>query len=188
MRDSPWFKQVVDGISADDYLYWLPEVGVISVYDDGLYDRSDLDILSPGMRDHVVQYLTQHDCRQKRGKCIVAPDSKGHFWLSKPSVLLATSPYDVTDSLPRQPGDVYILTPTQASAFVLENLPLQTAVAVIEGLGKQQPMNIGKLEDYLPPHFNKPDLLGAFTYLRSQQKAVRAKSGMKFKRALGSFF
>jgi hypothetical protein len=188
MRDSPWFEQLVDGINADDYLYWLPEIGVISVYDDGLYDRSDLDLLSPGMRRYVAQYLTQHGCRQKRGTCIAAPDSLGHFWLSKPSVLLAASPYDVTRSIPRQPDDIYILTPTQASAYLLDNLPLQPAVAAIEALGKQQPMNIGKLEDYLPEHFDKPDLRGAFTYLRTQQKAVRAQSGMKFKRALGSFF
>jgi hypothetical protein len=49
-------------------------------------------------------------------------------------------------------------------------------------------MNIGKLEDYMPDHFDKPDYRGAFTYLRTQQKAVRGQSGMKYKRALGSFF
>lgn len=188
MRDNPWFEQLVDGINDDDYLYWLPEIGVISVYDDGLYDRSDLDLLSPGMRKHVIHYLKQHSCRQKRGTCIAAPDSLGHFWLSKPSVRLAASPYDATRSISRQVDDVYILTPTQASAYLLDNLPLQLAVAAIEALGKQQPMNIGKLEDYMPEHFDKPDYRGAFTYLRTQQKAVRAQSGMKYKRALGSFF
>lgn len=188
MKNNPWFEQVIDGISADEYLYWLPEIGVISVYDDSLYDRSDLDILSPGMRSHIAQYLKQHDCRQKRGTCIAAPDSSRHFWLSKPSVLLATSPYDATRYIPRKDGDVYILTPTQAAAYLLDNTSLQTAVAAIEELGKQQPMNIGKLEDYMPEHFDKPDCRGAFTYLRTQQKAVRAQPGKKFKRALGSFF
>jgi hypothetical protein len=188
MRDNPWFEQLVDGINDDDYLYWLPEIGVISVYDDSLYDRSDLDLLSPGMRRHVTQYLEQHGCRHKRRTCIAAPESLVYFWLSKPSVLLATSPYDVTRSIPRQPDDIYILTPTQASAYLLDSLALQPAVAAIEALGKQQPMNIGKLEDYMPEHFDKPDLRGVFTYLRTQQKAVRTQSGMKFKRALGSFF
>jgi hypothetical protein len=103
-------------------------------------------------------------------------------------VRLATSPYDATRSISREVDDVYILTPTQASAYLLDNLPLQLAVAAIEALGKQQPMNIGKLEDYMPEHFDKPDYRGAFTYLRTQQKAVRAQSSMKFKRALGSFF
>ncbi|MFQ3172623.1 MAG: hypothetical protein ACI9DG_002664 [Oleispira sp.] len=36
----------------------------------------------------------------------------------------------------------------------------------------------------MPEDFNR----GAFTYLRTQQKAVSAQPGMKFKRALGSFF
>jgi hypothetical protein len=184
MRNNPWFEQVIDGISADKYLYWLPEIGVISVYDDSLYDRCDVDILSPGMRSHIVKFLKQHGCRQKRGNCIAAPDSIGHFWLSKPSIVLASSPYDATHYLPRQAGDVYILTPTQASAYLLDNLPLHAAVAAVEELGKQQPMNIGKLEDFMPEDFNR----GAFTYLRTQQKAVRAQPGMKFKRALGSFF
>jgi hypothetical protein len=188
MLSSPWFEQIIEEINTDDYLYWLPQIGVISVYDDSLYDRSDLDILSPGMRRHAVNLITQHGCRQKRGACIAAPGSIGHFWLSKPSVLLASSPYDATCYLPREQGDIYILTPTQTSAYLLDNLPLQTAVAAIEALGKQQPMNIGKLEDYMPEHYDKPTYRGAFSYLRTQQKAVRANSGMRFKRSLGSFF
>jgi hypothetical protein len=188
MRNSTWFKQFTEEICADEYLYWLPQVGVISVYDDSLYDRSDLDLLSPGMRRHVVSYLKKHGAKQKRGACIAAPKSIGHFWLSKPSVLLATSPYDATIYLPREQDDIYILTPTQTAAYLIDNLPLQEAIAAIESLGKQQPMNIGKLEDYLPEHFDKPTYRGAFTYLRTQQKAVRANSKIKFKRALGSFF
>ena len=188
MRNSPWFEQVIEEISTDEYLYWLPQIDVISVYDDSLYDRSDLDLLSPGMRRHVVNHLIQQGGKQKRGTCIAAPGSIGHFWLSKPSVLLATSPYDATRYLPREQGDIYILTPTQTAAYLLDNLPLQTAIAAIELLGKQQPMNIGKLEDYLPEHFDKPTYCGAFSYLRTQQKAVRASPGMKFKRSLGSFF
>jgi hypothetical protein len=187
MLNSPWLEQVIDGIKTDGYLYWLPEIGVISVYDDNLYDRSDSDLLSPGMRRHIAQFLKQFGGHQKRGTCIAAPDALGHFWLSKPSFALGASPYDATRYLPREQDDIYILTPTQASAYLLDHLPLPAAVTAIESLGAQQPMNIGKLEDYMPEHFDKPVYRGALNYLHTQQKAVSVQPRMKFKRTLGSF-
>ena len=111
----------------------------------------------------------------------------GHFWLSKPSVALAASPYDATRYLPREQDDIYILTPTQAAAYLLDHLPLEAAVTAIETLGAQQPMNVGKLEDYMPEHFDKPVYRGALNYLYTQQKAVSVQPRMKFKRALGNF-
>jgi len=64
---------------------------------------------------------------------------------------------------------------------------LETAVTAIETLGAQQPMNVGKLEDYMPEHFDKPVYRGALNYLHTQQKAVSVQPRLKFKRALGNF-
>ena len=46
-------------------------------------------------------------------------------------------------------------------------------------------MNIGKLDDFMPEHFDKPVYRGALNHLRAEQKVVRAQPKMKFKRTLG---
>jgi hypothetical protein len=160
---------------------------VISVFDDVKYDRSDIDILGPGMRRYVTKFLTALDCKTRSGSCIVHRQSGLNCWLPKPSVL-AASPFDITRYQPRDPEDIYILTPTQTAAYLFQHMDFDLAIIAIFEMIKTQPVNLLKLLDTLETHRERQYYAPVVRYLLDCQKQGVKQAGMKFKRSLGSVF
>lgn len=184
---TPFQQKLIKAIGSNDYLLWHESLGVISVFDDIQYDRSDIDILGPGMRRYVSQFLTTLDCKARSGRCIVHRDSGVKFWLPRPSVL-AASPFDITRYQPRDAGDIYILTPTQTAAYFFQQIDFDWAIIAIGEMIKSQPVNLLKLEDTLQHQRERSYYAPVLRHLLNCQKLWVKHNKMKFKRSLGSVF
>ena len=182
------FQQALDkAILKDAHLLWHESIRVISVFDDVRYDRSDIDILGPGMRRHVSKFLIQLGCKARSGGRIVEPDSGLNFVLPKPSIL-AASPFDITRYHQRGADDIYILTPTQTAAYYFQAMDFDLAIMAIAGLIQTQPVNLLKLLDTLEHHRERKCYEPVLHYLLACQKHAVKQGGMKFKRSLGAVF
>ena len=158
-----------------------------SVFEDVKYDRSDIDILGPGMRRYVTNFLTTLDCKTRSGRCIVHRHSGLNCWLPKPSVL-AASPFDITRYRPREPKDIYILTPTQTAAYLFQHLDFDLAIIAIFEMIKTQPVNLLKLQDTLQHHHERHYYAPVLRYLLDCPQPGVPPGRMKFKRSLGAVF
>jgi hypothetical protein len=180
-------RDLVEIIGGDEYLLWRDSIRVLSVFDDVRYDRSDIDLLGPGMRRYVSQVLTGLECKAKSGKCIEHSDADIKCWLPKPSVL-AASPFDITRYQPREANDIYILTPTQTAAYFFQQLDFDLAIMAIGDMIESQPVNILKLLDTLNSRRERSYYAPVLRYLLDCQKQVVSQPGFKFKRTLGAIF
>lgn len=181
------YGSIAVAASSDSYLHWVDEINVLSVFDDVLYDRSDIDILSPAMRHFAAKFLKHQGYKQINGQCFSSQDRKEKLWMPKPSVL-AASPFDIARYVKRSEGDALILTPTQTAALLLDSLKLDKAVEAIVLLIEQQPINLLKLHDHIPEYHQRNAYVEAFPYLRYCQRKVVENPKMRFKRSLGSIF
>ncbi len=181
------FNDLIEATANDDYLHWVYELNVLSVFDDIKYDRSDIDILSPAMRHYAAKFLKNQGFRQKSGQCFISRDCEEKLWMPKPSVLGA-SPFDITRYIKRDVSDAIILTPTQTAAFLFDRLELKDAVSEIAVLIEQQPINLLKLRDHIPRYGDRERYTQAFPYLRFCQRKAIERPHMRFKRSLGSVF
>lgn len=160
-------------------------LNIFSVFDDLKYDRSDADIMSPGMRTHAVQHLKPLGFRQTAGSVLHNREEDLFCFIPKPQVLGA-SPFDVTRYTPKRNRDYYILTPTQTACQIIDSYPLDEAVGKITALVQKQPINLYRLLDYLekkPAHDAIREVLGHFKAV--QRKAVQSEP-LKRRKALGS--
>jgi hypothetical protein len=180
-------QQLITAIGKDDYLLWHESIRVISVFDDVKYDRSDIDILGPGMRRYVTKFLTGLGCKTRSGSCIVHRHSELNFLLPKPSVL-ASSPFDITRYQSRERKDIYILTPTQTAAYLFQHMDFDLAIIAIFEMIKTQPVNLLKLQDTLQHHRERQYYAPVLRYLLACQNQGVKQEQMKFKRSLGAFF
>ncbi len=181
-----WQASLIMAIERDPYLYWHQQLRIISVFDDVRYDRSDLDLLSPAMRQHIVKQLKQLGCKQARGQQLISPNGNV-LWMPKPSVL-GSSTFDIGKYTKRAEHDIYILTPTQAAAYWLDNGELEPAVEAIANMIKQQPCNLRKIEDHIGSNPKRKAYIQAMPYLRKVLRESQEQPEMKFKRSLGSVF
>tara|TARA_Y100001934_G_scaffold255735_1_gene323044 strand:- start:275 stop:790 length:516 start_codon:yes stop_codon:yes gene_type:complete len=162
---------------------------LISIFDDLFYDRSDLDILSPAMRNHAVSKLISLGFEQVSGTVLVNNVSNERCLMPKFHAL-GSSPFDITLYTPRNDHDFYILTPTQTACQIIDNYSYQLAVKKIEALIKRQPINIHKIFDYLEQKKNTTHKVFASAMsdlLDVQRKAVKSDP-LKGRRALGHLF
>jgi len=180
-------KNLIKAVNEDEYLLWHDSIRVISVFDDVKYDRSDIDLLGPGMRKHVTQFLKGLGCKAKSGKCIVHRDSEIKYWLPKPS-LLAASPFDITRYQPRDANDIYVLTPTQTAAYFFQTIDFDLAILAIGDMIETQPVNILKLLDTLNSPQERTYYAPVLRYLLDCQKQIVKQPRVKFKRTLGVIF
>ena len=172
-------------LNKDPYLCVVDsDLGILSVFDDLRYDRSDADLLSPKMRTHAINLLKKIGYTQKTGTVLVHKDS-GEKCLIPKFHALGASPFDITRYTPKDPGDFYLLTPTQAACLLADNYPLEEAVQRIEQLIGEQPINVYKIRDYLERKPKHQDFLPALGYLKKQQAAAIAKPPLSRRRALG---
>lgn len=182
-----WLQGLIAHIEKDKYLHWHNEIHAVSVFDDVHYDRADVDMLTPAMRKYVTTCLTDFGCKLKSGTNIIHKNLGITFILPKPSVLGA-SPFDITKHFPRNEGDIYIFTPTQAAAYLFDHIELETAVKCMSEMIKEQPINLLKLEDTIGKQSKRESYLQAMGHLTYCQRHVVEQPGMRFKRSLGSIF
>ena len=158
-------------------------LGIISVFDDLKYDRSDADILSPPMRRHVIEKLKPYGFKQKSGNVLENIDEDIFCYIPKAHALGA-SPFDITRYTPKRDQDFYILTPTQTACQFIDNYELEEAVDRVKTLIETQPINLMRLADYLerdPAHEAFQDAIGHLKYV--QRVAVTSEPLMR-RRAL----
>ncbi|WP_428527969.1 hypothetical protein [Roseibium sp.] len=163
---------------------WL---NIFSVFDDLRYDRSDADIMSPGMRTHAVQQLKPFGFKQTSGSVLHNKADDVFCYIPKPQVLGA-SPFDVLRYTPKRERDYYILTPTQTACQIIDTYSFDDALEKVSALIQKQPINLYRLMDYLerkPVHETIREALGHFKFI--QRKAVQSEP-LKRRKALGSGF
>ena len=169
------------------YMFLADEqLRLISIFDDLFYDRSDLDILSPAMRNHAVSKLTPLGFEQASGTVLVHNISNERCLMPKFHAL-GSSPFDITLYTPRNDQDFYILTPTQTACQIIDHHSYQLAVEKIEALIKKQPINIHKIFDYLEKKKNTTHkaFASAMSYLLDVQRKAVKSDPLKGRRALG---
>ena len=93
----------------DKYLLLTDEpLNIISIFDELRYDRSDIDMLSPGMRQHITNKLKTIGFKQKSAKLLISEDKKFRCHLPM-NHALGSSPFHATDYLGKKDGDYFVL-------------------------------------------------------------------------------
>ena len=168
----------------DKYLYITePPLNIISVFDDLRYDRSDADMLSPGMRKHVIKRLAMVGFRQKTGKVLVHAESGIQCYLSNQGVL-GSSPFHVTDYTNNADNDFFILTPTQTVCKIINHYPLEEAVAKACDLICKQPINLFKIMDYFEENDTHHLFEQAIPHLKYKQRMAVESEALRNMRSL----
>lgn len=179
---------ILKGPDFGPYMFLADEqLRLISIFDDLFYDRSDLDILSPAMRNHAVSKLFSLGYEQASGT-VLAHNLFNERCLMPKFHALGSSPFDITLYTPRNNKDFYILTPTQTACQIIDHYSYQLAVEKIEALIKKQPINIYKIFDYLEQKKNTTHKVFASAMsdlLDVQRKAVKSDP-LKGRKALGN--
>ena len=169
------------------YMFLADEkLRLISIFDDLSYDRSDLDILSPSMRNHAVSKLIPLGFNQSSGTILEHSASRDRCLIPKFHAL-GSSPFHITLYTPKNENDFYILTPTQTACQIIDSYSQELAFEKIEALIKKQPINIRKISDHLEQKKNSTHRLfspAMGELLNIQQEAVKEEP-LRRKRALG---
>lgn len=169
----------------DKYLYLADlDLKLISVFDELKYDRSDADILSVGMRRHVVKALGKLGFKQVSGLVLEHKENDMRCLMPKFHAL-GGSPFDITRYTAKRVQDFYILTPTQTACQFIDAYPTVDAVERIKALIEKQPINIKRLWDYLDRSDHHRAFEGAIGHLKYVQREAISKEPLKTMRALG---
>lgn len=178
-------KTLVSDWSIDQrgpYIYVVSgELNIISVFDELRYDRSDVDMLSPAMRMHLVKKLKTIGFKQRSGT-VVEQQGSGVKCLMPKAHALGASPFHITDACPKRDTDYYALTPTQTACQFIRHCDLEQAIEEIKRLMAFQPINIYRLSDYLeyePDYQYFRSAIGHIKYLQrvalESQRLARIK-------------
>ena len=158
---------------------------LISVFDDLRYDRADVDMLSPAMRNHAIARLASLGFRQVSGT-VVRHETTGVRCIMPKFHPLGASPFDITRYTPRGECDFYILTPTQTACQLVDWYSHVEAVERIKALITHQPINLYKLLDYLENTSAHQEFAKAIGHLRLVQREAVTSEPLRRRRALGS--
>lgn len=178
------FAERVMVLNADPYLMVADmDLHLISVFDDLRYDRADLDMLSPPMRQRALSKLRPLGFVQRSGTVFEnrAEDIRIHLPRFR---ALGASPFDALRDTELRPHDYALLTPTQTAAQIIAAHPLDKVVERLKALVAKHPVNLLRLEDFLerePRHEAFRDALGHLIYV--QREAI-AQEPLKTRRAL----
>ena len=171
--------------SLGPYLYIADtDMKMLSVFDDLFFDRSDADLLTPGMRLHVVKKLTELGFKQQSGTVLQHRESGVRCIIPK-SHALGASPFDIIRYTKRTADDFFVLTPTQTACQFVDNYPLEQAVAKTKALIARQPVNLFRLMDYLEPKPHHEEFQQAIGHLRYVQRKAVESEPLCYMRALG---
>ena len=97
------------------------QLRLISIFDDLKYDRADIDMISPAMRNYAVTKLGQFGFKQTSGNMLQHEEASIRCLIPKFHALGA-SPFDITRYTKRGDQDFYILTPTQTACQYIDCL------------------------------------------------------------------
>lgn len=156
---------------------------LVSVFDDLRYDRADMDMLNGPMRRRLVAALAPLGVRQGRGSRLDCPVTGLRLHMPKFRALGA-SPFDALRDTVRAPTDYAVLTPTQAACAIIDAHSTDAAVARLERLVRQHPVNLLRIFDFLdgsPAHEAFRPAIGHLVPI--QREAVR-RAPLKDRRAL----
>ncbi len=171
--------------SAEPYFQIADEkLGLLSVFDDLRYDRADVDMISPAMRNHVVGKLGPLGFRQTSGTVLEHAEADMRVHIPKFHALGA-SPFDITRYTEKRPQDYCLLTPTQVACQYVDHFELDEAVQRIEALIAKHPINLLKLADYLegkPKHRAFREVLG---HIKLKQRVAVESEPLCRRRSLG---
>ena len=146
-----------------------PPFNIISIFDDLKYDRSDMDILSPSMRRHIVNMLKPLGFKQTSGNILLHKEKDVKCIIPK-SHALGASPFDITRYTPKREQDYYLLTPTQTACQYVDNCSVEDAVEYIGKLVAKHPINVFKLCDYLETNETHQQFLRAIPHIKYLQR------------------
>lgn len=172
-------------IASSQYIYILNDPdNIISVFDELRYDRSDIDILSPTMRKHVIQKLEKSGFKQISGNILENKQTDTRCLFPKFHTL-GSSPFDISHYISKRIQDYYVLTPTQTACQFINHYNFDDALEKICLLIEKQPINVFKLLDYLEQKDSHQDFLKAITFLRDKQKSLIETEPLCHMRSLG---
>ena len=161
------------------------QLRLISIFDDLKYDRADIDMISPAMRNYAVTKLGHFGFKQTSGNVLQHEGTSIRCLIPKFHALGA-SPFDITRYTKRGNHDFFILTPTQTACQYIDFYALSEAVDRIKGLIIRQPINLYKILDYLERKPLHTEFASAIGHLRLIQREAVASEPLKTRRALGS--
>ena len=95
------------------------QLRLISIFDDLKYDRADIDMISPAMRNYAVTKLGQFGFKQTSGNVLQHEGTSIRCLIPKFHALGA-SPFDITRYTKRGNHDFFILTPTQTACQYID--------------------------------------------------------------------
>lgn len=170
-------------LNASPYLY-LAENQLISVFDDLKYDRADIDMLSPAMRNYAIEKIEGFGFKQISGAVLEHQVSGARILIPKFHAQGA-SPFDITRYTPRRAGDFYLLTPTQTACHIIDRYDVDEAVGRIKDLIVRQPINLYRLMDYLEKTPKHQAFMGAIGHLKFVQREAVSSEPLCRRRALG---
>lgn len=159
-------------------------INIISIFDELKYDRSDLDLVSPAMRHHILERLKKYGFKQTSGNIIEQTQLDVRCIIPKYHAL-GSSPFDITRYTPKRDHDYYILTPTQTACQFVNTLVFDEAVDAISLLISKQPINLFKLLDFLENNPSHQDFKMAINHLNDLQKTAVESEQLRTMRSLG---
>lgn len=157
---------------------------LFSVFDDLRYDRSDADILTPGMRRHGIEKLARLGFRQTSGTVLQHREADVRCLIPKFHALGA-SPFDIARYTRRREHDYYLLTPTQTACQIIDHYALENAIERLRALIARQPINLLRLMDYLERKPTHEAFRGAIGHLKYVQREAVESEPLRRRRALG---
>lgn len=159
------------------------QLNIFSVFDDLKYDRSDADMMSPGMRKHAVEKLKPFGFRQTSGSVLRDKARDVFCYIPKPQVLGA-SPFDVARYTPKREQDFYVLTPTQTACQYIDAYSFEDALEKTLALVQLQPINLYRLMDYLEPKPKHEAFRAGLSEIKAVQTVAVKSEPLRRRRAL----
>ena len=88
------YNNTVEVLKKDKNIHLIESLKIISVYDDNLYDRSDLDMMNSAMRKYVEKTLKDEGFRFTSGNILESAMHDYKIIFPKPSMGLGSTPWD----------------------------------------------------------------------------------------------
>ncbi|WP_086933946.1 hypothetical protein [Agarilytica rhodophyticola] len=159
----------IESLNLDSYIIVDWGVKAISVFDDLHYDRSDLDVMAPGMRRYVKNKLESIGFAQISG-CRFKNEVYDIVCEMPKLNVKGASPFDATNYIKKREYDLFIMTPTQLAAHYIDSLEHAEAVEKIMNLVHKHPVNLFKIMDFVEDKVAHQNFLSVIHHIINEQK------------------
>lgn len=137
-------------------LMWpIDELGILAVFDDIRFEMQDCEFLLPRQRQDIADLMARLAFRRENGNVYRGPGEVA-IRLAKPIRSLSADPLACIEL---EPGDLGIVTPTQAALLILRHTkkPLDWQKACLLQLVARLPVNWDKLRGPITASFGPQD-------------------------------